>query len=283
MSSGVWNQEVLVSLDGGSTFETTPIFAYTGGGLFDNGEEPAFAERIFDVSGIAAGESQVVFAFRYAGDGNDWWWAIDNVKVSGSGVSPITITVPNGEFLIYKPGTNYTVTATLSGSAYAQGIGDNCNVVGTADYADGTSGEFVDCPGWTGITGKNDLGKNGVDDSVGYSAFGTWSGGSGTTAESSDSLGNIVSGSTYTLSAMVNGPAGPLVLDLLAGGVALTPSSSITPSSPTDGWQEISRTYDAGSVGDYVGQAMTIVIGTPGADLFGSRVVFDAVSLSYAP
>jgi len=83
MSSGVWNQEVLVSLDGGSTFETTPIFAYTGGGLFDNGEEPVFAERIFDVSAIAAGESQVVFAFRYTGDGDDWWWAIDNVEVSG--------------------------------------------------------------------------------------------------------------------------------------------------------------------------------------------------------
>ena len=83
MSGGVWNQEVLVSLDGGSTFETTPIFAYTGGGLFDNGEEPVYAERIFDVSSIAAGESQVVFAFRFAGDGDDWWWAIDNVEVSG--------------------------------------------------------------------------------------------------------------------------------------------------------------------------------------------------------
>jgi len=83
MSDGVWNQEVLVSLDGGSTFEATPIFAYTGGGLFDGGEEPVFAERIFDVSSIAAGESQVVFAFRYTGDGDDWWWAIDNVKVSG--------------------------------------------------------------------------------------------------------------------------------------------------------------------------------------------------------
>jgi len=49
-----------------------------------NGEEPVYAERIFDVSSIAAGESQVVFAFLYAGDGDDWWWAIDNVKVSGS-------------------------------------------------------------------------------------------------------------------------------------------------------------------------------------------------------
>ena len=71
MSSGVLNQEVLVSLDGGSTFEAAPIFAYTGGGLFDNGEEPVYAERIFDVSGVAAGEGQVVFAFRYTSGGDN--------------------------------------------------------------------------------------------------------------------------------------------------------------------------------------------------------------------
>ncbi|MHC4356523.1 MAG: alpha/beta hydrolase-fold protein, partial [Planctomycetota bacterium] len=84
MSSGVVNQEVLVSLDGGTTFEATPIFAYTGGGLFDNGEEPVYAVRIFDVSGTAAGQSQVVFAFRYTGGGDNWWWAVDNVAVTGT-------------------------------------------------------------------------------------------------------------------------------------------------------------------------------------------------------
>ncbi|UCF16935.1 MAG: hypothetical protein JSW59_05640, partial [Phycisphaerales bacterium] len=158
-----------------------------------------------------------------------------------------TITVPNGEFLIYKPGTNGTVTATFpAGNIWANGVGDNCNVNGgNAQYSDGTTGTSVDCPGWKGLTGTNDLLNNGVDGSVGYNAFGTWSGGTGTTAESADSLGDIAGGSIYTLSAMVNGSAGPLVLDLLAGGVALTPSSSITPTLPTDGWQEISRTYDA--------------------------------------
>jgi len=100
MSSGVSNQEVLVSLDGGTTFEATPIFAYTGGGLFDNGEEPAFAERIFDVSSIAAGESQVVFAFRYTGGGDNWWWAVDNVQVSGTFPS---VSVENFSFEL--PGT----------------------------------------------------------------------------------------------------------------------------------------------------------------------------------
>ncbi|MCH8121157.1 MAG: discoidin domain-containing protein [Planctomycetes bacterium] len=76
-------QEVLISLDGGNTFEVTPIFDYNGGGLWDSGEEPFYAERIFDVSDIAAGQSQVVFAFHFQGDGNDYWWAIDNVEVSG--------------------------------------------------------------------------------------------------------------------------------------------------------------------------------------------------------
>jgi hypothetical protein len=75
-------QDVLISLDGGNTFEATPIFDYLGGGLWDGGEEPFYAERIFDVSDIAAGQSQVVFAFRFKGTGNDYWWAIDDVMVT---------------------------------------------------------------------------------------------------------------------------------------------------------------------------------------------------------
>ncbi|KPL25160.1 MAG: hypothetical protein AMJ75_01790 [Phycisphaerae bacterium SM1_79] len=75
-------QDVLVSLDGGSTFEATAIFDYLGGGLWDSGEEPFYAARVFDVSSVAAGESQVVFAFHYMGDGNDYWWAIDDVMVT---------------------------------------------------------------------------------------------------------------------------------------------------------------------------------------------------------
>jgi hypothetical protein len=73
------------------------------------------------------------------------------------------------------------------------------------------------------------------------------------------------------------------MLDLLVDGVALTPSSSVTPSLPTDGWQEISRTYDAGVVGDYVGQAMTIALGTVAEDLEGTWVGFDDISLDFLP
>ena len=136
MSSGVSNQEVRVSLDGASTFEAAPIFAYTGGGLFDNGEEPVFAERIFDVSSIAAGESQVVFAFRYTGDGDDWWWAIDNVKVSGTLPEPSDV-----ENLVLNPSFEED-EAILDDPAWqqwatwnpAEGAGSNATVVDTESF-----------------------------------------------------------------------------------------------------------------------------------------------------
>jgi hypothetical protein len=73
------------------------------------------------------------------------------------------------------------------------------------------------------------------------------------------------------------------MLDLLADGVALPSSASTTPSLPTDGWQEISRTYDASVIGDALGQAMTIALGTVGDNLEGEFIVIDNVSLSYAP
>src|SRR5210317_537208 len=122
----------------------------------------------------------------------------------------------NGEFIMYKPGTNYTVTATFQGG-YASGVGDNIVMKGggTFNYSDGTTGTVVDVPGWKVVTGNPDLTTGGLDGSTGFNAFGTWSSGTGTTAESDDSLGDIT-GAIYTLSAMVNGSAGPLVFDLLA-------------------------------------------------------------------
>jgi hypothetical protein len=75
-------QEVLLSLDGGVTYEAEPIFSYKGGGLFDGGEEPVYARRVFSVP-AAAGQSNVAFAFHWAGQ-DDWWWAIDNVRVTGT-------------------------------------------------------------------------------------------------------------------------------------------------------------------------------------------------------
>ncbi len=81
-------QEVLVSLDGGETFtDVPPVFSYNLGALFDPGEEPFYHERVFQIE-EAAGESEVVFAFHYAGPGNEWWWAIDDVMVTANGPDP---------------------------------------------------------------------------------------------------------------------------------------------------------------------------------------------------
>ena len=61
-----------------------------------------------------------------------------------------TVTGLNGKFQLYKPGTGYTVSAMFGeGNNYAKGVGDNLTVLGDgfAEYGDGTTGGFVDCPG----------------------------------------------------------------------------------------------------------------------------------------
>jgi len=80
VASGV-AQEVLVSLDGGASYLERKLFDYRGGGAVDLGEEPFYARRGVVVP-EAAGESNVVFAFHWVGQ-DDWWWAVDDVCVSG--------------------------------------------------------------------------------------------------------------------------------------------------------------------------------------------------------
>jgi hypothetical protein len=76
-------QEVLLSLDGGATFEPEPVFSYNGGGLFDSGEDPFYASRAFRVP-AAVGEGNVAFAFHYKSGGDEWWWGVSDVRVSGT-------------------------------------------------------------------------------------------------------------------------------------------------------------------------------------------------------
>jgi hypothetical protein len=80
---------------------------------------------------------------------------------------------------------------------------------------------------------------------------------------------------------LANGGATPVVLELLADGVALTPSSSVDPEL-SDEWQEFSRTYGAGSLAGHIGESLTIRLGV-GRGASGGQSLFDAVSLSYAP
>lgn len=79
--------------------------------------------------------------------------AVGILALASGQVQAETVTVPSGEFLMYKPGTNYTVTATFpSGNIWANRVGDNCPVNGgNANYSDGTSGASVDVPGWSSL------------------------------------------------------------------------------------------------------------------------------------
>jgi hypothetical protein len=140
------------------------------------------------------------------------------------------------------------------------------------------------------------------DGTSALNCFGAWSGQNGNLAESAESLGNIAASSAYTLSAMYNGNAAPLTFELRAGGVTITPTTEVTPAwvddnpaTPdviethgTTGWEVVSRTYNAAAIAPYVGQPITIVLGTtppqvnditdPGY-LSGARGKFDNITL----
>ena len=90
-------QEVLFSIDGGASFEPVPLFSYSLGAGFDPGEDPFYAERVIAVP-AASFESKVVFAWHYQSGGNAYWWAIDDVYVSGSGEGLDSLNCANRNF-----------------------------------------------------------------------------------------------------------------------------------------------------------------------------------------
>ncbi len=72
-------EEVLLSLDGGQTFQPA-LFSYALGAA-GIPEDPVYSDRILHVP-AAAGESDVRFAFRFSSAGNRYWWAVTDVSVS---------------------------------------------------------------------------------------------------------------------------------------------------------------------------------------------------------
>jgi hypothetical protein len=112
---------------------------------------------------------------------------------------------------------------------------------------------------------------------------GDWGNPAGGLIVSDASLGNVEDG-IYTLSMVARGPDGPatpVVLNLLAGGIVLTPTSSVDPVLSAD-FQEFSRTYDSASLVDFLGKPLTICLGVSrGAS--GGQTHFDNVSLILDP
>ena len=110
---------------------------------------------------------------------------------------------------------------------------------------------------------------------------GGWGNAAGALIVSAESLGTVDESLVYTLSMMANGAALPTVLELLADGVALTPSSSVDPVLSGD-WQEFSRTYDATSLSGHAGESLTILFGH-GRPATGSQSRYDDITLDAVP
>jgi len=288
---------IVGKIDWGSTEETltlytpdtnlqlgTPILSTTA---------PNLNQALFNTLAIGWKDTPSIDEIRFGATAGDVL-GTEDVPV------PVVIPVHNGSFeLIYKPGST-TINADLGGG-WTQGVGpatpmDN----GTASFSDGTSGDTVDIPGWIGadVQGWIDNGGTyGRDTTTGnrqgsvarqsaaadglyyyLSNGGGWGNPAGGLIVSDAPVATVEANATYILSMLANGSATPIVLDLLAGGVEVTPTSSVDPTLSGE-WQEFSRTYDPASLASFVGQDLTILLGVDRGAV-GAQSHFDSVGLT---
>jgi hypothetical protein len=224
---------------------------------------------------------------------------VAGVLVFAGSATATSVLVPNGGFeKVYKPGTN--TPGVISGGGWNQGVGPEVLITrGTYEFADGTTGDTADVPGWLGYDRQGWVdhgGSYGRDETTGnlqgsiaaqsprsgsmhFSVNGgAWGNSAGGLIVSESSLAMAQEGESYTVSMWAQGGATPIKLDLLADGETLTPSSETMPAL-TGGWQEYSKTYDATSISGHGGEALKIVLGID-RDASNTQTRFDDVSLS---
>lgn len=203
--------------------------------------------------------------------------------------------VLGGDFTPYKPASE-SITASYTGyvpwpSSVATPISPNSLTVsgGTATYGDSTGGPTVDFLGWTKPQGGADFVPNGIGGSSALNLFAAWGGSIRPIVETTGSLHTIGAGETITITTMVGGPSGGpksglFFFELYAGGAPVTPSSFVDQVIPLDeGFQLISRTYDAAALAAHVGETTKIRISIPDSNVIGNRIIFDDVSFSVVP
>ncbi len=193
--------------------------------------------------------------------------------------------VVNGDFqTIYKPGTGGTVSAAIPDGCYFSIPGMNIKGGGPATYGDGTTGNDVELPGWVAVDGTNsDIMQGGAwggPDGSGDMAFLCFAGWGGpTTIETANPLS--VPAGALELSADVFNHGGPVVLELLVGGVVVAPDAASTPAMIEDVWVKFTRTYNSIPAGD-----VTVLVGTrddAGTGWTGPRASVDNVTLVPEP
>lgn len=94
VQNGGASERVEVSTDNGTTWRPQPAWSYDS--KPEAGNESNFLRHVVPVFGVN-GFPQVRFRFAYTGPGNSWWWAIDNVRVTGGAgdLPPAAPTVTN--------------------------------------------------------------------------------------------------------------------------------------------------------------------------------------------
>ncbi|MFC1805603.1 beta strand repeat-containing protein [Planctomycetota bacterium] len=234
--------------------------------------------------------------------------SIGNPLITGSGIltvtgavgpGPVDIPVHNGSFEeLYKPGT--AIPGVVSGGGWTQGVGPDCPIdSGQYEFSDSSTGTVADIAGWIGADRDGWIANGGTygrdqttgnlqgsvarqsaaPDGVHYylSNGGGWGNPAGGLIVSDAPLATVEANATYILSMLANGSATPIVLDLLAGGVVVTPTSLVDPTLGS-AWQEFSRTYDPASLAGFIGQDLTIQLGV-GRGAAGDQSHFDSVQL----
>ena len=99
-----------ISVDGGTTW--TNVYYVVG-------VDDRTVHKTFDVTAIAAGKSDVRVRFTYANTGWNWYWAIDNVSVYGTGAVPVELTSFEAKAVDNKVVLNWATATETNNSGFA--------------------------------------------------------------------------------------------------------------------------------------------------------------------
>ena len=197
--------------------------------------------------------------------------------------------VPNGDFqTIVKPGT--LMPATINDGDYFNINSQTMHAGGIATYADGTTGSGIELPGWVLGAGSNTNadcmqggawgGPTGSGDIAALS-FAGWGGPTYIETAAPLAVPALGVSEVLSLSCEVYNNGGPVVLELLADGVLVAPTTSSDPALIASDWVTLARTYSSVPAG-----VLSVLVGTrddAGTGWTGNRVSIDNVALSVIP
>ncbi len=99
-----------VSNDGGATW--TNVYYVVG-------VDDRTQHKSYDISSLAAGKTNVKVRFKYANTGWNWYWAVDNVTVYGTGVIPVELTSFTANVVDNKVVLNWATATETNNSGFA--------------------------------------------------------------------------------------------------------------------------------------------------------------------